>query len=336
MGVAGLFAVFERVRVQRFVLPGRVSLPSWLGYFGGVKWVSLAWLLALLGLSALVRPAYAEWASVRMFLFAQRNQQLTITDRRVLADFEWMRRNIPRGEVIFNAPADWGLPLPFTGHRTVFWAGGAAFDGALDWRALVSMLGRGGAHAAHAADDLSAMGIRYVYAGLLDPRLARNGRSRLDGRVLEGAPRLEMLYRSPTASVFRIIDDPRGELLGLNDSEQIRFEGFHVRERVGRVTWRWTDGRARLRIKTGTPAAGECFVRIFGPDVGTYELRLGGAALEFTDRGYRFPPAPAGDFVEVELLSEASIPAAAGTGTDERMLGRRVRNVSLDCGAREP
>jgi hypothetical protein len=248
-----------------------------------------------------------------------------------------MRGNIPRGEVIFNAPADWGLPLPFTGNRTVFWAGGAAFDRALNWRALVSMLGRGGAHAAHVADDLSAMGIRYVYAGVLDPRLARNGRIRLDGQALEGTPRFEMLYRSPTARVFRIAGDAGGELLGLNDSDRIRFEGFHVRERLGRVTWRWTDGNARLRITAGRSAGDACFVRIFGPAVGTYELRLGGVPLEFTGRGHRIPAAAlAAEFVDVELLSEASIPAVAGTGTDERMLGLRVRNVSLDCGAREP
>jgi hypothetical protein len=335
LGIAGLFALFERM-LHRFPPPGlhRFDLPSRLDRFGGAR---LAWLLALLVLFASVRPSYAEWASVRMFLFAQRNQQLTITDRRVLADFEWMRRNIPPGEVIFNAPADWGLPLPFTGNRTVFWAGGAAFDRALNWRALVTMLGRGGAHAAHAADDLSVMGIRYVYAGALDPRLARNGRVRLDGQALEGMQRFEMLYRSPTARVFRITGDTRGELLGLTDSERIRFEGFHVRERLGRATWRWTDGNATLRIKTGTPAAGDCFVRIFGPDVGNYELRLGGVPLEFTDRGHRIPGASLGaEIVELELLSEASIPAVAGTGTDERMLGLRVRNVSLDCGAREP
>jgi hypothetical protein len=146
-----------------------------------------------------------------------------------------------------------------------------------------------------------------------------------------------MLYRSPTARVFRITGDARGELLGLNDSARIRFEGFHVRERLGRVTWRWTDGNARLRINTGKPAADDCFVRIFGPAVGTYELRLGGDPLEFTDRGYRIPAAAlTSGPVELELLSEASVPAVAGTGTDERMLGLRVRNVSLDCGTREP
>jgi hypothetical protein len=347
LGIAGLVALFERTLhrfpppgLQRFDVParlGRFGPPSWLRHLGDVNGASLAWLLALLGLFALVRPAYAEWASVRMFLFAQRNQQLTITDRRVLADFEWMRRNIPRGEVIFNAPADWGLPLPFTGHRTVFWTGGAAFDQALDWGALVSMLGRGGPHATHVADDLSAMGIRYVYAGVLDPRLARNGRIRLDGQVLEGAPRFEMLHRSPTARVFRITGDASGELLGLNDSQRIRFEGFHVRERLGRVTWRWSDGNARLRINTGKPAAKDCFVRIFGPAVGTYELRLGGGPLEFTDRGHRIPAAAlTSEFVELQLVSEASAPTVAGTGTDERMLGLRVRNVSLDCGGREP
>jgi hypothetical protein len=336
LGVAGLFALFERM-LRPPTLLRSFGPPSWLRHFGGVNGASLAWLLALLALFAIVRPSYTEWASVRLYLFAQRNQQLTITDPRVLADFEWMRRNIPPDEVIFNAPADWGLPLPFTGNRTVFWAGGAAFDRALNWRALAGMLQRGGPHAAHVADDLSAMDIRYVYAGVLDPRLMRGGRIRLRGQALEGAPRFEMLYRSPTARVFRITGDTRGERLGLSDSERIRFEGFHVRERVGRVTWRWTDGKARLRITTAKPAADECFVRIFGPAVGAYDLRLGGVPLEFTDRGHRIPAdALASEFVELELLSEASIPAVAGTGTDERMLGLRVRNVSLDCGAREP
>jgi hypothetical protein len=181
------------------------------------------------------------------------------------------------------------------------------------------------------------MGIRYVYAGVLDPRLARSGRVRLGGEALEGAPRFEMVYRSPTAHVFRITGDTRGELLGLNDSGRIRFEGFHVRERIGRVTWRWTDGNARLRIRTGRSAADACFVRIFGPAVGIYDLRLGGVPLEFTDRGHRIPAgAVVSEFVELELLSDASIPAVAGTGTDERLLGLRVRNVALDCGAHEP
>jgi hypothetical protein len=322
LGVAGVLWALARF------LPRLDSL-GWLRPGG---WVNLAWPLVLVAVFGVVYPAYATWGALRLFLFAQRNQQLTLTDRRVLADFEWIHQNVPRGEVLFNAPADWGISLPFTGHRTVFWSGGAAFDAALNWGALVSMLRRGGAYAAHAAQDLSLMRIRYLYAGVLDPRLSRNGRARLDGQALEGVPGFEMLYRSPTARVFRIVGERHTELLGLNDSERVRFEGFHVRERLGRITWRWTNGASHLRIKTTGIEGHECFVRIFGPSPGAYQLELGGAALEFTVRGHRIPPSATGaDVIELVMRSEASVPAETGRGPDDRLLGLKVRDIALSC-----
>jgi hypothetical protein len=148
-------------------------------------------------------------------------------------------------------------------------------------------------------------------------------------------PGFEVVYRSPTARVFRIVRDEDIELLGLGDSDRIRFERFQVRERLGRVTWRWTNGASRLRIRTAGLEGRECFVRIFGPSPDIYELQLDGAPLEFTARGHRMPrAATAADVIELTLLSEASVPAAAGTGTDERMLGLKVRNIALNCAPR--
>jgi hypothetical protein len=292
---------------------------------GAARWQAFGWLIALGTAAQFMYAPYAAWASGRVYLFAARNAQLTLTDDRRLADFAWIRKNVPRDQVLMNAPADWGISLPFTGLRTVFWSGGAALDPVIEWHHIAANIHRGGDAASQAAADLHHMGLRYVFvAHGLDPRMEVNNRLRFDGGMLAGTPGFAPLYTSPTARVLAIQDDG-GVALGLDDSERLQFvAGFYGRERLVRHVWRWTNGAGRLRIRT-TPGK-DCYLRIFGPPVDGYELRAEGATLVHTSRGHRIPPQADGS-VDVEILSKSTPPAPR----DPRRLGVLVRNVALGC-----
>jgi len=294
----------------------------------------LVWPIVLAVFFFTVLQPYSRWASGRLFVFAVRNDNLTLTDRRVLPDFDWIRGNVPEGEVLFNAPADWGLPLPFTGRRTVFWSGGPAFEPGIPWNDFVRALNRGGVEAAQAAAELSLLDIRHVYAARIDPRMERGGRVALEAD-LDGVTGLELTYESSSARIFRIVGDGN-ELLGLMPNDRLGLSGFYGAERLGRLRWRWTNGDGRVRIAPDGIRR-ECFVRVLGPDLGTYEALVSGVPLELTGRGYRIPPdLLGGSTVEVEVRSPAAVPEPlAGAGqSDARLLGVRVQNVSFGCSSR--
>ncbi|HEX6361334.1 MAG TPA: DUF6541 family protein [Albitalea sp.] len=292
------------------------------------RWALLAWPVALFAVFSPMHETFVPWAKWRLYQAVHRNPHLAIADPRILPDFAWMRANIPAGEVIFNAPADWGLSLPFTGHRTVYWSGGFAVDPSTPWNELLALLRRGDPYTSHAGAELSALGIHYVYAARLSPVLERRGRDPLEGDKLRGAAAFERLYESPTALIMRI-DDVRPALLGLQDSARVRFEGFYRLEQQGTRRWRWTDGRGRVYI--AAPAGqGECFARVLGPVPATFEVRHNGAPLELTGAGYRIPPdARAGGTIELEIVSPVSPPR--DPAADDRVLGVSVSNVAFSC-----
>jgi hypothetical protein len=312
VGLAGVLDLLG-TGLRRWVDPARWSWVAW----------PLALYLVMLGFGG----AYDTWANVRLRHYALRNPNLTITDRRVLADFEWMRAHVPPDAVLFNAPADWGLPLPFTGHRTVFWSGGYALDPATNWNRLLSLLQRGDPFASHAAAELGALGIDHIYAASLDEALQARNRQPLDPAVLRDVAGLEMRYDSPTATVFRVRDDG-ADRLGLTDTDRILFEGFYPRESLNGGEWRWTRGRGRLRI---TAPPGECVMRIFGSDPDDYNLTLAGQPLQLTPRGFLLPAAlvERGRF-ELEI-GPAPGHAALVLEDDTRDLGVRVTDVTMAC-----
>jgi hypothetical protein len=304
-----------------------VALRRWIDL---ARWPFVAWPAALYLVMLGFGGAYATWEHVRLRNHALRNPHLTITDRRVLADFAWIRAHVPAGETVFNAPADWGLPLPFTGYRVVYWSGGYAVDPTTNWNRLLNLLRRGDPYASHAAAELSGLGIRHVYAGSLDEALQASGRMPLDPTVLRDATALEVRYESPTALVLRVRDEG-ADRLGLTNSDRIVFEGFYPGETLNGREWRWTRGRGRLRITA--PPDRECFVRVFGSDPDTYDLAVGDRPLVLTPRGFRLPP----DLLEGGRF-EIDIGPAPGhapppTEEDPRTLGVRVTNVSLACPA---
>jgi hypothetical protein len=292
------------------------------------RWPYITWPVVLYFVMIGFGGAYDTWEHARLRSYALRNPNLTITDRRVLADFAWMREHVPSGETLFNAPADWGLSLPFTGHRTVFWSGGYAIDPTTNWNRLLHLLRRGDPFASHAAAELAGLGVQYVYAASLDEALQVLNRQPLDPGVLREAAALEVLYESPTATVLRIRDDG-SEHLGLADSSRILFESFYPLETLNGREWRWTRGRGRLLITA--PPGGECFVRILGSDPDTYDLTVGGRPTGLTPHGFRLSPdlAERGR-VEVEI-GPAPGHAPPGAEGDPRDLGVRVTNVSLAC-----
>lgn len=172
------------------------------------RWQWAAWIVLALVVFDDVQDRFEPWAKVQLFRVAHSNPNLAITDKRLLADFAWMRANIPRGEVIFNAPADWGLTLPLTGHRTVFWSGGVAVDRAAPWSRVLDDLARAAPGPEQAASELSSRGIHYVYVGRLTPALQRDGRRGIDGDALAGTRAFELVYESPTARIFKVRSDP--------------------------------------------------------------------------------------------------------------------------------
>jgi hypothetical protein len=293
------------------------------------RWELAVWALVFWTIFLPMRERFVPWANWRLYHAVHRNPQLALTDRRVLPDFAWMRANIPRGEILFNAPADWGLPLPFTGLRTVYWSGGYAFEPSTPWNDILALLRRGDPYTSQAGAELSARGIHYVYAGRLPAALERRGRDPLEGPALRGAALFHVLYESPTALVLRI-DDVRPTLMPLRNTERIRFEGFHPMEQWRANKWRWTNGRGRLLITPVEGTGAECFVRLLGPAPGSFELRHQNQALELTPFGHRLvrdpkDPGP----ISLDIVSTTFTPPPdAG---DERVLGVRVTNIGFSC-----
>ena len=293
------------------------------------RWSFAIWPLTLWLAFVPMHERFAPWAEWRLYYAVYRNPHFTITDRRVLNDFEWIRENVPRDELIFNAPGDWGLTLPFTGHRTVFWSGGYAFDPSTPWHDWLDLMQRGDPYSSQAAAELSARGINYVYAARLSPALERRGRQSLDAGPLRGAAGLTPVYASPTASILRIAD-VRPLLLGLQDSRRIRYENFHLLERLGRQRWRWTSGTSRVLLTAPAGAAGDCYARVLGPNPDTFEVRVDGQPAPLTPHGYlvaRHPPE--GSRVPVDILSTSFVPDP--TGGDTRTLGVRVSEIAFTC-----
>lgn len=314
LGVAWMLALAARVARRWIALP---------------RWQLAIWPLALWAVFTPIHESYKTWAGWRLYYAVHRNPNLTFTERQALADFTWMRANIPAGEVLFNSPADWGVALPFTGHRTVFWSGGYAFDPATPWHDWLMLMRRGDPYASHAAAELSARGVHYVYAGRLNPALERRGRQPLDAARLRDAAAFTLLYESPTAAVLRA-DDIRSSLLGPHNSSRIRFEGFYQVEEAGRQRWRWSTGAARLLITLSDGDAGDCFVRVLGADPDAFELRHEGRPLAFTARGHRVPAgAVTRPVLALDMVSPTFVPEPAGG--DTRALGVRVTGVGFSC-----
>jgi hypothetical protein len=296
-------------------------------WVGLPRWQLVLWPLALWAVFTPLHEAYQTWARWRLYYAVHRNPNLAMTEREAAADFAWMRANIPAGEVLFNAPADWGVALPFTGHRTVFWSGGYAFDPATPWHDWLMLSRLGDPHTSQAGAELSARGVRYVYAGRLNPAMERRGRQSLDAARLREADAFTTLYESATATVLRVAD-VRPSLVGLHNSSRIRYDGFHPIEEEGSRRWRWTSGSSRILLTTPPGDASECFVRVLGPHPDAFELRQGDAALAFTPRGHRVP----GDRIErpalaLEIASASFVPE----GGDPRTLGVKVTDVGMTC-----
>jgi len=315
LGFAGLFGLAERVTRARWRLQVRQ------------RWL---WPVAMLGFMAVFHGGYAGWASGHLWRFGHRSEPMMLTDGRKLDDFRWIREHVPEGEVLLNASADWGIPLPFTGHRTVFWSGGPAIDLLTDWHRLEGLMNRGDPYTALAAREALSLGLHYVYAATVDPRLETGSRWSFRRDVLANSAALETLYESPTAAVFRIRNEG-GERLGLTDSERIHFEGFWGVEQAGGRSWRWTNGDAQIRVRLPGDATGACFVSLLGPDPDVYQLRTENGPLELTSRGYRIAPVVVGATVELRILSPVIVPADLGGSLDDRQLGVQVFDVLMLC-----
>jgi hypothetical protein len=237
---------------------------------------------------------------------------------------------VPLDAVLFNAPADWGLPLPFTGRRTVFWSGGYAIDPSVNWNQLLAMLRAGEPHASQAAAELDRLDVRYVYAARLDPSLEAGGRLPLHRDAIAGAAGLDLLYESPTAAILRVRGEPDG-WLGLRDSERIEFHGFTTIQGEPGREWRWTAETGRIRIRPAVPSGRDCVVRLLGPVIDTYDVLLDDVTLPPTPHGFELP-ATATERDALDIRVRAGNRRSAGLAPDEpQPSGVRVTDVALRC-----
>jgi hypothetical protein len=314
LGAAALMAPIERLARRRIDVNWKLVL-----------WPAVVWL----AFAALYRP-FGQAASRQLWLYANRNEQLTFTDRRVLADFAWIRDRTPRDAVLFNAPADWGLPLPFTGRRTVFWSGGYAIDPSVNWNQLLVMLRAGEPHVSQAAAELDRLGISYVYSARLDPSLQRGERLPLRRLQLSGALGLEQLYESSTAAIYRVREAQDG-WLGLRDSDRIQFHGFTTVQGEPGHEWRWTAETGRIRIQPAGVSGRDCAIRFLGPVIDTYDVLLDEVALPPTPRGFELPASVVAREA-FDLRVRAADRRSAGLAADEPLpSGVRITDVGLLC-----
>lgn len=315
LGFVGVFQFADWVTRQR---------PGLAGHQGVI------WPLVLLLAFASVHPVYTARSTTLLTFSALRSRPPIPRDERQLVDFAWIEANVPPGELIFNASADWGLSVPFTGRRTVFWSGGYAVDPSVTWHRYQELLERGDPYTSYAARELRPHGVRYVYAAVVDPRLAVLGRRALAADPLLASPEFEQLYQSSTGAVFRI-RDKRGKRLGLSDTELIHFEeGFWSAEQAGARQWRWTNGYGRFTVLPTALTTGACVIRFLGPEPDDVTVSANGTALAVTALGYRLPAGETSD-AGVEIIVSSAAAIAPGPGPDDRLLGVRVFEITLDC-----
>jgi hypothetical protein len=82
-----------------------------------------------------------------------------------------------------------------------------------------------------------------------------------------------------------------------------------------------------IRTPPAAANAGACYVRVIGPPMGAYDLRIGGRGLELTPRGFLVPRRDLeGESFEIAIQSDRQ--AIDDTG---RIAGVRVRDVTIAC-----
>jgi hypothetical protein len=299
------------------------------------KWCELPARQAVIWLTVLalflggLNLRYFPWVSTRLSVFA--HQELSFTDHRALEDFAWIRDNVPAGEILFNAPTDWGLSLAFTGHRTVFFSGGAALPPSADWIALRDALNGPPARSIDAVRGIRREGIRYLYAASFDPTLMLTPAVPLSAQALKANPAVDLVYESTTAAVFQI-RDVQARDLGVEDSETLIFSGFYPVERDQRRKWRWTDGEGRIQVQGLGISGPDCYLNLNVPAVGDYQVRLGDQPLESTSLGHRLPqPVMEQDVFEFAIHSPTFVPDGTSDSADPRTLGVMVMGIAVHC-----
>lgn len=197
----------ERIWYLQYVCLPMLGALGLAGTFQFVDWIlrrrgallarqALVWPLVLVVFLGSIEDEFTRRADNFVGFFGYRARPIIPTDPGLLEDFAWIEANVPAGEVLFNASADWGLSLPFTGHRTVFWSGGYAIDPAMTWHQFQERLNLGDPYSSFAARELARLGVRHVYAAVVDPRLAIDGREPLSIGALQNTASLEALYTS--------------------------------------------------------------------------------------------------------------------------------------------
>jgi Family of unknown function (DUF6541) len=249
----------------------------------GVVWPALA----AFGFAVLGVPFYPRATG---WLHHYARARLSFTDHRVLRDFDWVSHNVPAGETIFNAPADYGLGMPFTGRRFLFWPGGFTVAGEIDWRLVLRAFNRPEQNFPIGLGFLQNVGIHYVFAA----RYA-DDRAPLYRESLDENPALARVYRSETASVYRI----RRfwvHYFGIERSREMELDGFYPLEEKKNPDWRdvtteyrWTNGLGRVTVRRPENPGDACRFVVSGPGIAPYRVFLNGTELGRTRFGFVMP-----------------------------------------------
>ena len=266
---------------------------------------------------------------------------LTYRDVKALDDYRFIATHVRRGEVIFNSPRDWGLALPFTGHRYVFWRAGVAIPEVRSpWAPTMATFHRFNyphLFFPRAVGFLADHQINHVYAATFGddapiPGWGRQGDApALLVESLDLNPGLELVYRSRTGSIYR----RRAlwqRILGIEPVDGVTITGFYPVESREVPPYRWTDGRGTVAVAALETPQDDCHVVVGGPKANEFEVYVDDSALSRSPFGFAMPPdwVSGGDFT-FEVRSESSVPAEDGSSDDLRRLGILVTTLAIVC-----
>lgn len=326
LGAAGMWGVVWLLRRQRFVRAATLHRSS------------ILWLIAL---AAAVGSSAAYERNVRDKLTGV--SVAMASDPSHVADFAWLGANVPKGTIILNAPGDWGLVLPFTGHWLAFTnCLGRTSPRALDW-AFWRLHNLGG-YDRWMHERVRETGIRFVYAGIFRPFGVNTVRGpTFDTAALARSPALDLVYSSRTARIYRLRETP--ELasvweLSLGQRSPVSFDGFPWFTAEYGQPIRWTSGHGVVQIPSEhvpTEAGCQLLLGLRRPPDFPTTVRYDGRVIYPLFRGvYRLPPPSkaAGDAAEVHTL-ELESPTYRTQRPPHRRVGLGLYRLAFQCPERD-
>jgi Family of unknown function (DUF6541) len=279
----------------------------------------------LMSLLALFGRRHFERGVKRLTIYAR--GPLSVTDHRILADFEAVAARVPEGEVVFNTPYDAGVGMPFTGRRFVYCPYGSTLLARTDWPTISKALNRPDRNFPIGIALLREEGIHYVFAPLVGDDNARHYAAELAKN-----PALSQIHRSDTAVLFRVRRS-FVRALGPGTSRDVALSGFYgVENSIApgaddvAKTFRRTTGDAHVRVLHLDPQGSRCRFAVAALGSEPYQVLLNGDELRRIAFGFQIPEVKLG-----EQVLDFEIRSPTTTASKRGPLGLRVTAIFVYC-----